>query len=280
MSQLFIIYLICLFNVVQIYSNSNQQFALLGNFKLVNGQIVENCKIGYRTFGQLDKNRSNVILYPTWFGGTSAQLANLIGPGKLVNSDKYFVIAIDALGNGISSSPSNSVTHNGSNFPEFTIHDMVQSQYELLTKHLGIKKVFAIVGGSMGGMQTFDWIVSYPEFMEKAIPYVGTPQLTSYDLFLFSTQLVLLEMGLEKNCPKNSLLGAVSSIQRLAARTPTHFVNHNNRESFPEYFQNRFTNVSKVFTAENYASQLRAMINHDITIHSNGSMELAAQNVD
>src|SRR5438132_11498584 len=82
-----------------------QQFASLGDVKLTSGEMLRDGRIGYRTFGRLDAARSNAILFSTWFGGTSARLADLIGPGKLVDSSKYFVIAVDALGNGVSSSP-------------------------------------------------------------------------------------------------------------------------------------------------------------------------------
>jgi len=251
-------------------------FAELDDFRLENGQVIRDCKIGYRTFGSLNEQKSNAILFPTWFGGTSAQLAALIGPGKLVDSTSYFVIAVDALGNGVSSSPSNSESQPGNAFPEFSIHDMVRSQHHLVNEILGIKHLYAIIGGSMGGMQAFDWIISYPDFMDKAIPYVGSPQLTSYDLLLFSTQLLLLEMGLRHQLPADSLLGAVSSIQMLGAQTPGYFVEKNTRDDFPAYFQNRLTNVSKTFTAMNYVAQLRAMINHDIARYFYGDLQKAA----
>lgn len=260
-------------------SASKLLIAHLGDFELENGSVIQDCKIAYRTFGQLNSEKSNVILFPTWFGGTSDHLAGLIGPGKLVDSTDYLIIAVDALGNGLSSSPSNSKFQPGRNFPEFSIHDMVRSQFLLLNTVLGIHKLDAIIGGSMGGMQTFDWLVSYPDFMEKAIPYVGSPQLTSYDLFLFTTQRVLLEMGLKQKCPQDSLLGAVSAIQMLAAYTPKYFVEKNRREDFHAYFNKRFREVSRVFTAENYIAQLKAMITHDISKYFQGSLEKAASAV-
>ena len=85
-----------------------QQFAALGDFKLKSGEVIRDCRIGYRTFGRLNEQKSNAIVLPTWASGTSEQLKSNIGPGRLMNSEKYFVIAIDALGNGVSSSPSNS----------------------------------------------------------------------------------------------------------------------------------------------------------------------------
>lgn len=85
-----------------------QQFADLGVCKLVDGQQITSCRLGYRTWGRLNAERSNAVLFPTWFSGTSASLADSIGPNGLVDPGKYFVVAVDALGDGVSSSPSNS----------------------------------------------------------------------------------------------------------------------------------------------------------------------------
>src|SRR4026208_2376836 len=85
-----------------------QQFANIGDLKLQNGGVIRQCRVGYRAFGKLNSDKSHVILVPTWAGGTTEQLASSIGEGRLIDSDRYFVVAIDALSNGVSSSPSNS----------------------------------------------------------------------------------------------------------------------------------------------------------------------------
>jgi len=89
---------------------------------------------------------------------------------------------------------------------------MVHSQYRLLTKKLGIKHIYGIIGGSMGGMQVFEWIVTYPDFMDKAVPYVGSPRLTSYDLLLWYTELMVIEEGQVYEMPDRSIEQMVAAI--------------------------------------------------------------------
>jgi len=127
------------------------KYADLGDLRLGNGQIIQECRIGYRTFGTLNSERSNAILFPTWFTCTTEGLIDLVGPGKLVDSFQYFIIAVDALGNGVSSSPSNSKTQPGTVFPTFTIRDMAETQYKLLTQEFDLSHLYTVIGISMGG---------------------------------------------------------------------------------------------------------------------------------
>lgn len=162
------------------------KIAHLGKCVLESGAVIEDCRIGYRTFGHLDAKRDNAVLVPTWLYGTSGDLngmfGNLSNPQQLVDTRRYFGIAIDALGDGISSSPSNSELQHGTKFPQFSERDMVEAEYRVATEVLGLKHLHAVVGISMGGEQTFDWAVYYPEFFDLAVPILGTPRLTPYDL--------------------------------------------------------------------------------------------------
>ncbi|HET7840268.1 MAG TPA: homoserine acetyltransferase, partial [Terriglobia bacterium] len=166
-----------------------QRFADLGDFKLQSGEILRDCRVGYRTLGQPNAAKSNVILFPTWAGGTTEQLLGSAGPGKLADSSKFYVILVDALSNGVSSSPSNSAAQPRMHFPKVTILDMVNTQHELLTRVLRIEHLKAVMGISMGGMQTFQWIVAYPDFMDQAVPIVGSPRQAPFDLLHWQTQL-------------------------------------------------------------------------------------------
>ncbi|MBC8401268.1 MAG: alpha/beta fold hydrolase [Candidatus Marinimicrobia bacterium] len=258
---------------------SDQQWAELGALKLESGATIQDCRIGYRTFGTLNGNKSNAVLFPTWFGGISEHLGNLVGPDKLVDSTRFYIIAIDALGNGVSSSPSNSTQQPNINFPKFNIRDMVNSQYRTLSEILEIDHLYAIIGGSMGGMQTFQWIVSYPDFMDKAVSYVGAPWQTGYGRLVWEAELLAIESGLENKVPLATITEQVALIQIMNAYTPE----YRNRKTAPAevavFRQDYIRRFTKNFRIYDWAAQLRAMMAHDITIILNGDRTITAQKV-
>jgi homoserine O-acetyltransferase len=223
------------------------QIANLGAVQLENGQIIRECRLGYRAMGHLDSSRSNAVLVTPWFQGTSREVAMQIGPGKLIDSDKYFVIAVDALGNGVSSSPSNSVMQPGDLFPTFTIRDVVESQYLLMTRICQLTHLRAVVGISMGGMQVFHWLISYPDFMDKGVSIVGSPQVQADDQQRWRAYLESFSTPRWKSVARAAL--------RLAPRTAFHEL---------------------VMSRDNRRRQTQAMIGCDITRSFGGSMERTA----
>ncbi|HET7788143.1 MAG TPA: alpha/beta fold hydrolase [Myxococcales bacterium] len=158
---------------------ARQQFFDLGDFALENGEVVRGCRIGYRTYGSLDAAGSNAVLVAPWLMGTSREVAAQIGPGKLVDSSRYFVVAVDALGNGVSTSPSNSRAQPGARFPAFSMRDMVESEHRLVTRGLGLRHLRAVVGISAGGMQVFQWATAHPGFFDKAVAVAASPRSTA-----------------------------------------------------------------------------------------------------
>ncbi len=256
-------------------AQSEQKFAELGDFKLESGEVIRDCKLGYRTFGALNAVKSNAILFPTWFGGKSEQLAGNFGKGKMVDDTRFFIIAVDAIGNGISSSPSNSRKQHGDEFPRFTIRDMVNAEHQLATQVLGIKKLHAVMGISMGGMQTFEWMVAYPEMMERAVPIVGTTAQTAFDLLLWSTELRAIEEARKLDTAENAGAALVARIHTLALFTPAYRNSNTPPKEFQAFVGKEEQNYANTFKADDWASQLRAMMAHDISKRF-GSMQQAA----
>ena len=262
--------------------SQEQKFAGLGDFKLEGGEVIRDLKIGYRTFGTLNADKSNVVLYLMWAGGRTEQL-NLkpSDGGKLIDTNKFFVVAIDPLSNGVSSSPSNSQSQPRMKFPRYTMRDVVNTQHAFLTKILKINHVRAVTGFSMGGMQTFQWMVSYPDFMDKAIPVVGSPQLAPYDLLHWQTQLSAImndPLWLGGDYTKNPAREFEYEIGALILTTPDEFNRRMTREKVLAEIEKAKTSTGGS-DANNKIRQTQAMMSIDVTEKFGGSWELAAQSV-
>jgi homoserine O-acetyltransferase/O-succinyltransferase len=246
-----------------------QQFANIGDLKLQNGGVIRNCRVGYRTFGKLAADKSNVIVFPTWASGTTEQLQGSIGPGRLVDSSMYFVVAIDALSNGVSSSPSNSRIQPRMRFPKFTLRDTVHSQHRLLTQVLKINRAKAIMGISMGGMQVFQWLVTYPGFMEKAIPIVGTPRPAPYDIVLWQAQIEALMRDRDwrgGNYSVNPARMLDFAFGELLLTTPTDYNRRKTREQVLADLAK--AQHEKRFDANDKIRQVQAMLELDVSRES------------
>jgi len=142
---------------------------VLGDLTLESGETIVGYRQSYVTHGTLAADRSNAILICASLSGTHHRLDFLIGPGKALDPARWFVIATDPIGNGLSTSPSNSAAQPGMRFPRFALRDMIAAQHRLLTKALGIDRLHAVVGASMGGMQALQWAVSHPRFMARIV---------------------------------------------------------------------------------------------------------------
>ncbi len=254
-----------------------QQFASLGDFKLESGEVIRDCRIGYRTFGTLNADKSNVVLATTWFGGNTEQLGGSLGPGGNIDSSKYYVIAVDALGNGVSTSPSNSTLQPRMKFPVYAVRDMVNSQHELLTQVLHINHVKAVFGVSMGGMQTFQWMVSYPDFMDKAIPVVGTPRMTPYEILHWQMEIdaIMSDSGWNNgDYTENPAKLVMGEIGGMLLWTPDGFNRMNTKQKVLDSFAKYKSDP--MFDANNHIRTAQAVLKLDVSDAFGGSMERAA----
>lgn len=150
------------------------------------GKKISNFNIAYQTYGSLNADKSNAILICHAFTGDQYVASKnpvtgkkgwwdeVVGSGKAIDSDKYFIICSNAIGGCMGSfgpkdiNPKDGQIY-GSDFPIITISDMVKAQ-KLLIEHFGIEKLFSIIGGSMGGFQVLEWAASYPEMIKSVIP--------------------------------------------------------------------------------------------------------------
>ena len=154
----------------------------LGNFFLEMGETLRNAKLLYKTHGKLNANKDNVILFPRMWSGTSSSMEGFIGKGRPLDPEKYFIILPGMLGNGMSSSPSNTPTpHDRGAFPHVTIGDDVVAQHKLLTEHFGITQLELVLGWSMGAQQTYEWAVRFPDMVKRAAPIAGTAKATPHN---------------------------------------------------------------------------------------------------
>ncbi|MCH6258779.1 homoserine O-acetyltransferase [Puniceicoccaceae bacterium K14] len=165
-------------------------------FIFESGQTIPEFDLRYETYGHLNSDGTNTILISHALTGDhhcagvhsikdrkSGWWNNIIGPGKPIDTNKYFVICINTLGSCSGSTGPESINpETGKSyaltFPFVTIRDMVRAQ-KILLDHLGINKLHAVIGGSMGGMQVLQWAIEYPEFVERIIPMATTSRQNS-----------------------------------------------------------------------------------------------------
>ncbi|MGZ5071800.1 MAG: alpha/beta fold hydrolase [Usitatibacter sp.] len=152
----------------------------MGDLKLESGEAIKDFCISHVTHGTLNASKSNAILMVTAIGGNHHRIDYLIGPGRALDPSKYFIIATDAIANGLTTSPSNSKTQPRMQFPRFNIRDMVSSQRRLVAEKFGVEKLVTVVGASMGGMQALQWAVSYPAAMDSVVAIIPLGRTTAW----------------------------------------------------------------------------------------------------
>lgn len=166
----------------------------LGDILLQSGQPLPQAFIAYKTYGTLNAAKDNVIVYPTWFAGLHTDNEWLIGENKALDPNRYFIIVPNMLGNGLSSSPSNTPAPFGKeNFPLISMYDNVRFQHQLVTQKFGITKIKLVVGWSLGAMQVFQWGTSYPELVERIAPFGGAAKTRPHAQLVFEGMIAALQ---------------------------------------------------------------------------------------
>lgn len=175
----------------------------LPTYTTVGGKVIKDLRVGWESYGKLNAARDNVILVPHFYSANSHVAGkykaddklpgywdSIIGAGKPIDTDKYFVISVDSLVN-LNSKDGITVTTGpasinpdtgkpyGTSFPVVTIPDFVRVQKALLDS-LGVRKVQASIGVSMGGLQSYEWAAAYPDMVERVVAVDATTSQTGY----------------------------------------------------------------------------------------------------
>ena len=168
------------------------------NFKLDSDYILNNFKIAFKSFGTLNKKKNNVILvchaltgdqYVTGYNPVTKRegwWSRMVGPDKPIDTNKFFVICSNVIGGCSASTGPKEIDVNtnspfGGKFPSITINDIVNAQNYLL-ESLSIKKLFAVIGGSMGAMQAIQWSLNYPDKIKNIIHIAGALKHSSQNI--------------------------------------------------------------------------------------------------
>ena len=168
----------------------------LSRFTFENGETIENLNVEYLTIGKpkYDENNliTNAIIYFHGSSGSASsvkRLSPIVGPNRPLDPENIFIISLSALGSPNSASPSNTLSYK---FPQYTIKDMVNFQFQFLKEKFNISHLKGVIGTSMGGFQALQWAVSYPDSLDFLIPIVTSYKVAglNYAGSKFSTQLI------------------------------------------------------------------------------------------
>jgi homoserine O-acetyltransferase len=153
-----------------------------GNVLLTSGRTFPAMKIAYKTFGTLNADKSNVIVYPTSFSAQHYDLEWLVRPGGALDPAEYFIVIPNLFGNGLSSSPSNTPWPLvGDRYPNVTYYDAVRVQQRLLAEVFGIGRVKLVYGWSMGAMQAYHWATAFPDLVERIAVVCGSARCAPHN---------------------------------------------------------------------------------------------------
>jgi len=149
-----------------------------------NGDTLRGCKIAYRTFGTLNAARDNAVLVTTWWSGTGKVMEDVyVGSNHALDPERYFIIIVDQIGGGTSTSPQNNpAPQTMAKFPKIRISDDVRAQHKLVTEKFGISQLALVLGGSMGGQQAYEWAVRYPEMVKRVAAIAATARISLHQV--------------------------------------------------------------------------------------------------
>lgn len=248
---------------------TKKQVHEINNFNTFNGQMIKSVKLGWESYGQLNEDKSNAILITHYFTGTSHAAGkyastdptpgywdSIIGPNKAIDTNKFFVLSMDSLANlnvkdknVITTGPASINPETGKpyglSFPVITMRDMVNTQKSLLDS-LGIDKLYAVAGPSMGSMQAIEWAAAYPDKVDRLISVIGASFSDAWTTAALEQWAIPIKLDrfwqngnyYDKQAPSEGLTAALMFITQVAL-TPSYFnqvgseINYQTIESKP-----------------------------------------------
>jgi homoserine O-acetyltransferase len=158
------------------------------DFRLQSGVVLPEVKLVYKTHGELNERRDNAILFPTWFCVHHTTLEWIIGPGRALDPKRHFIITVNILGNGQSSSPSNMpAPFDRARFPYTSVLDNVLLQHRMVTELWGIERFAAVIGRSMGAQVTFQWASHFPTMVPRMLALAGSARTSPHNYVFLET---------------------------------------------------------------------------------------------
>ena len=245
-------YLLLLFFVVVHNNYAQNTFPMpvegdyiVKNFNFKSGENLEELRLHYTTVGKITRDKNgqvnNAVLIMHGTTGSGAAFlsnqfgGNLFGKGQLLDATKYFIILTDDIGHGKSSKPSDGLRMK---FPKYNYDDMVLANYKLLTEHLNVNHLRLVMGTSMGGMHTWVWGYTYPDFMDALMPLASLPvEIAGRNRIQRKMAIKLIEMDSEwrggnyVEQPKEGMTGAILSLMFMVSSPLQWQINAPTRET-------------------------------------------------
>ncbi|HEY2838322.1 MAG TPA: alpha/beta fold hydrolase [Pirellulales bacterium] len=159
---------------------SSHEIFEIANFELQRGVTLPCAQLAYKTYGNLNADRSNTILYPTSYAATHGDIDWLIGRDRILDPQHYFIVVVNAFGNGVSSSPSN-LPAPYNRFDLFTHVDNVRAQRKMLTERFGVQRLALAYGWSMGAQQALHWGAIYPDSVARIAAICGSAKTSPHN---------------------------------------------------------------------------------------------------
>jgi len=248
-------------------------------FTFENGKSIPELEIVYETYGQLNNDKSNTILvchaltgsahvtgeanYPEFMtkhtpllksvnGSTAGWWQELIGPGKVFDTNKYFIISSNVIGScygssgPVSKNPATGEKY-GPEFPQVTVRDMVNAQNKLI-EHIGIDKLLMVTGGSLGGMQVLEWAITFPQKVNAIIPIATSARHSDWSIGLnhLARQAILNDPGFNNGHYTSQPEKGLSLARKVG------MISYRTDENFNNRFNYGRREDSNIFQVESY----------------------------